>query len=101
MFRRRFLQIAALSSTGVFAPLATLASATSRTIIYRVKGFTCPTCAVGLDTLLQRQKGIVSSHSTYPEGKVTVSFHPDVVTDEAIRAYIAEMGFTVESEHGA
>jgi copper chaperone CopZ len=101
MFRRRFLQLAALSSTGAFAPLATLASTTSRTIIYRVKGFTCPTCAVGLDTLLQRQKGIVSSHSTYPDGKVTVSFHPDVVNDDAIRAFIAEMGFTVEAEHGA
>lgn len=99
MIRRRFLQLVALSGAGALAPLAVMEAAETKTITYMVKGFTCPTCAVGLDTLLGRQKGVVSSSSTYPEGKVTVRFHPTVVTDAAIKGFIAEMGFTVASEH--
>ncbi len=99
MIRRRFLHLVALSGVGALAPLAVMEAADTKTITYMVKGFTCPTCAVGLDTLLGRQKGIVSSNSTYPEGKVTVRFHPGVVTDAVIKSFIAEMGFTVTSEH--
>jgi len=57
-----------------------------------VKGFTCITCAVGLDTLLSKQKGILSSKSTYPEGKVTVKFEESAITEKAIEGFIAEMG---------
>jgi copper chaperone CopZ len=68
-----------------------------KTAVYQVKGFSCVTCAVGLDTLLGRQKGILSSRSTYPEGKVTVKFDPDAIKPEAIEGFIAEMGFAVAS----
>ena len=99
MFRRRFLQLVAFSSVGVVAPLEVMGAAATKSVTYLVKGFSCPTCAVGLDTMLRQQKGIASSKSTYPEGKVTVSFSPDVVTENAICAFIAEMGFVVEAGH--
>jgi hypothetical protein len=51
--------------------------------------------------MLRQQKGIVSSKSIYPEGKVTVSFNPNVVTEHAICAFITEMGFVVEAGHKA
>ena len=101
MFRRRFLQLVALSSTGALAPLEVVEAATARSVTYLVKGFSCPTCAVGLDTMLGKQKGIVSSKSTYPEGKVIVRFNPDVVTESGIKAFITDMGFTVEAKHQA
>ena len=41
----------------------------------------------------------MSSHSTYPEGKVTVRFDPGEITDAAVRAVIADAGFTIASEH--
>jgi copper chaperone CopZ len=94
MFRRRFLQIAAMASFGGLAPLE--ATAATNTVTWFVKGFSCITCATGLDTLLSQQKGIVSSKSTYPEGKVTVAFHPDQVTRQAIVQFIVDLGFTVE-----
>jgi hypothetical protein len=71
MIRRRFLQFVAVSGAGALAFEAS-GMGTARTMIYQVKGFTCATCAVGLDTLLSKQKGILSSEATYPEGKVTV-----------------------------
>jgi hypothetical protein len=51
--------------------------------------------------MLSRQKGIVSSKSTYPEGKVTVRFNPDKITESTIKAFIADMGFSVKDEHNA
>jgi copper chaperone CopZ len=100
MIRRRFLQLVAVSGAGALAFEAS-GMGTSRTMIYQVRGFTCPTCAVGLDTLLSKQKGILSSESTYPEGKVTVKFNQDVVTEKSIEAFIAEMGFTVAGNTAA
>jgi Cu+-exporting ATPase len=78
-----------------------MAAGARTTLILEVKGFTCITCAVGLDTLLGKEKGIVSSRSTYPEGKVMVVFDPKQCSEKAIREFIAEMGFSVVSSHSA
>ena len=96
MIRRQFIKLVALSSA-VAAPLEALAGTDHTTMVYLVKGFSCVTCAVGLDTLLGKEKGVLSSQSTYPEGKVTVSFNPNACSDEHIRNCIAEMGFTLAS----
>ena len=102
MFRRQFMQFVALSSVGALHPAETIAAAASRTTVsLEVKGFTCPTCAVGLDTILSKERGILSSHSTYPEGKVMVAFDPKQSSEQAIRKLIAEMGFTVVGCHPA
>src|ERR1700759_1328727 len=99
MFRRSFLQLITLAGVGGLAPLETMAAAATRTVIYQVTGFTCITCAPGLDTLLSRQKGVASSKSTYPEGKVTVAFDPRQITEQAIVAFITGLGFTVQPDH--
>jgi copper chaperone CopZ len=99
MFRRRFLQLITMASVGGLAPLEAVSAAATQTVMYRVKGFTCITCATGLDTLLSQQKGIASSKSTYPEGKVTVAFDPNQTTGPAIVAFITELGFTVQPVH--
>jgi copper chaperone CopZ len=99
MFRRRFLQLVTMASVGGIAPLEAVSAAATRTVIYQVKGFTCITCATGLDTLLSQQKGVVSSKSTYPEGQATVAFDPSRTTEQAIVAFITELGFTVQPDH--
>ena len=99
MIRRRFLQLIALSGVSSLAPVEALARGKSKTVIYQVKGFTCITCAVGLDTMLGKQRGVLSSQSTYPEGKVTVRFDPDSAAESSIRAFINDTGFTVVNIH--
>jgi len=95
MIRRRFLQLAAFSGVSALAPLEamakTAAGANAKTALFQVKGFSCPTCAVGLDT-------IVSSHSTYPEGKVSVQFDPAAINESSVRAVITDAGFTIAAE---
>jgi copper chaperone CopZ len=100
MFRRQFMHLVALSSVGALNPVESIAAAGPRsTLVLQVKGFTCPTCAVGLDTMLGKERGIVSSRSTYPEGKVTVVFDPKESSEDKIRGFIAEMGFSVVSSN--
>jgi len=96
MLRRRVLQFLAISGAGALA-FEPKGKATARTVIYQVRGFSCITCAVGLDTLLSKQKGILASKSTYPEGKVTIKFDPDAMDEKSIEGLISEMGFTVAS----
>jgi copper chaperone CopZ len=98
MFRRRFLQLVTMASVGTLAPIEGMSAGASKTVTYLVKGFSCITCATGLDTMLGQQKGITSSKSTYPQGKVTVGFDPHHVTEQAIVAFITDLGFTVQPE---
>jgi copper chaperone CopZ len=101
MFRRRFLQLCVPVSAGALAVFKVKRNAPATTVVYQVKGFTCITCAVGLDTMLRRQKGILSSESTYPDGQVAVHFYPDQIAENAIRRFIADTGFTVHGQHEA
>jgi Cu+-exporting ATPase len=107
MIRRKFIQLVALSGAGALAPFEAIvgspssADAKGKTAVFQVKGFSCLTCAVGLDTMFSRTKGIVSSHSTYPEGEVTVRFDPGMISDAAVRAVITDAGFTIAREHVA
>ena len=96
MLRRRVLQFLAISGAGALA-LEAKGTATGKTAIFEVRGFSCITCAVGLDALLSKQKGVLASKSTYPEGKVTVKFDPDAIEEKSIEGFIVEMEFSVAS----
>lgn len=80
--------------------LGTADAANTQNVTYRVNGFSCPTCALGLDTILRGLKGVLKSKATYPDGIVTVEFDNSQVTEQAIIALILEQGFTVEN-HGS
>jgi copper chaperone CopZ len=98
MFRRQFVRLIAAVGTGSVAAIAATEAKDGKTVTYVVKGFSCITCAVGLDTMLQKQKGIVSSKSSYPDGIVTITYDPKQASEESLRAFIAETGFTVAEE---
>lgn len=91
MFRRNFL-----ASIGAIGAVGSAAGASdNRTVTYRVKGFSCVTCAVGLDTMMSRQKGVVHAKSSYADATTTIEFKPAWVSEDSLKAAIAEMGFSV------
>lgn len=112
MIRRQFIKLAALSSATGLASVGALdalrnspangahESKDARTVTWHVRGFTCVTCAVGLETLLRRENGVVAANATYPQGMVTIRYHPDLVSQSALRSAIAELGFTADDEKG-
>jgi Cu+-exporting ATPase len=99
MLRRHFLRLVTAAGVAGAVPAGVLAATAHRTAVYTVKGFSCITCATGLDTMLGRQPGILSSKSTYPQGEVTVSYDPETTNEQAIIAFIGELGFIVEGKH--
>jgi copper chaperone CopZ len=96
MIRRQFIQLATLAGVSGLTAIGAVKAGETKTVTYHVKGFSCITCAVGLDTMLVRHKGIFRSKSTYPEGIVTIDFHPSLITESSIKGLISEIGFTVE-----
>ncbi len=100
MLRRRFIQLLTVAGAGGMATLGTLEAADTKIVTYQVKGFTCITCAVGLETLLRQQKGVVWAKASYPDASAAIKYRPATITEDQLKAFIAEMGFTAESEHG-
>jgi copper chaperone CopZ len=99
MFRRNFFKFVTLATTGAITPLEVMSAGASKTVAYHVRGFSCITCATGLDTMIRKEKGITSSSSTYPEGVATIGFDPEQTSEKNIKEFIAGLGFTVDDEH--
>jgi len=85
-----------LAGAGSLAPAAKAAQ--TKNVTYHIKGFSCITCAVGLDVMLRRNKGILRSHSTYPEAITTIEYEPKIIDTAKIQSLIAEMGFTANEQ---
>ncbi|HXE11388.1 MAG TPA: heavy-metal-associated domain-containing protein [Bryobacteraceae bacterium] len=99
MLRRNFLQRLTFAGAGGLAVLGKADVGETVKVTYSIKGFTCVTCAVGLDTLLRQQKGVIRSQSSYPEAKSVIVFDPRLISESELKAFIAEMGFSVAEEH--
>jgi len=103
MQRRRFVQLMTFAGVGglAAAEAAKHAIGETRTASWRVKGFTCVTCAVGLETMLGKQKGVQWVKATYPEAQVVIRYNPSAISEDALRGFISELGFTAEPEKNA
>lgn len=91
MIRRTFLGLTA--AAGGLAVLRAAEKPETKIAIYKVEGFWCPTCSVGLETLLTREKGILGATAAYPEGKTVVTYDARHISPAAIQALIESMGF--------
>ncbi len=98
MLRRRFIQFMTVAGAGSLTALGPLEASDTKTVTYKVKGFTCITCAVGLETLLRQQKGVVWATASYPDAIATIKYQPTTITEDQLKAFIADMGFTAETE---
>jgi copper chaperone CopZ len=92
MDRRKF--ICGASGAGAAAGLALAGGAAGRRVTYRIKGFSCVTCAVGLEVMLRGMKGVTAAKASYPEAKVVIDFDGRV-TEKALESFISECGFSV------
>jgi copper chaperone len=101
MLRRKFFQVMTIATTGALTPLEAIPATPKKIVTYHVRGFSCITCATGLDIMLSKQKGITSSSSTYPEGVATIRFDPDQISEQQIKDFISCLGFTVDNQPNA
>lgn len=103
MIRRQFIKLATLTGVTGLASLSALdalETKDTKTVTWRVHGFTCVTCAVGLETMLRQQKGVKSAEASYPMATVTIQFHPELVSEASLRSFITDIGFTADEQKG-
>ena len=96
MIRRRFLGLMTLTGLSGVAALSAKSFAEKSTVAYRVQGFTCVTCATGLETLLQRERGILCVKASYPAGLATITYDAKSITQADILNAIESMGFKAQ-----
>jgi Cu+-exporting ATPase len=101
MHRRSFIRT--LAGTGAGVALLKLGASEARStgnasVKWTVKGFTCVTCAVGLQTILERQAGIAWVKAEYPSGKVEIGFDSKTLAPAKIKQLIEQAGFRVTEE---
>ena len=95
MDRRNFLQRVTTGAATLSAAVPGSASET-REVSFQVTGFTCITCAVGLEVLLKQQPGVTRAQASYPEGSVVIGFDGRANTADGLQQFINRTtGFTV------
>jgi copper chaperone CopZ len=93
MIRRRFLGMMTLAGVGGVVAMEGMDLAEQKTVIFRISGFTCITCAVGLETLLQKERGVIRVTASYPESIATVTYHPRLTSEQSLVSFIESAGF--------
>jgi copper chaperone CopZ len=99
MIRRKFIGLLTLAGASSLAALKAANALEKKTVTYKISGFTCITCAVGLETLLQREKGIIAAKASYPDAVVTVIYDPKSIPEASIMEAIESMGFQAQALH--
>jgi copper chaperone CopZ len=95
MLRRDFICRVTAAGTAGASLARPVQPKENQSVTYKVKGFTCVTCAVGLEVMLRRQKGVTRANASYPESKVAIGFDKNLTSEKALKAFIVECGFSV------
>lgn len=103
MYRRNFIQ--ALAGAGASVSLLNAADTNettkeNATATWIVSGFSCATCAVGLQTILEKQKGIARVNAFYPSGEVQVGFDSNLIAASEIQRLVRNAGFEISHDKG-
>lgn len=96
MFRRDFIQRIAVGGAAGIAAAGAAPATDAAVVTYKITGFSCVTCAVGLEVMLRQQKGVLRAKASYPDAKVVIAYDPQLITEALIVAFIADKGFKAE-----
>jgi copper chaperone CopZ len=100
MFRRDFIQrLTIAAGAGSLASAETIVAAEGTLITFSVKGFSCVTCAVGLEVMLRQQKGVKRAKASYPDGTIAVRFDPGLITEGSLLEFIKGQGFMADKKN--
>jgi copper chaperone CopZ len=98
MIRRRFLGLATLAGVGGLVTMEGMDLTEQKMVTFRISGFTCITCAVGLETLLQKERGVIRVKSSYPANMATITYRPGVTSESALAEFIESVGFKASKQ---
>lgn len=94
MDRRNFIcGVGAIGTAGLTT--ADAAARETTAVTWKVKGFTCITCAVGLEVMLRQQEGVTRAKASYPQNTVAIGFDGKLTSEKVLKEFIAGCGFSV------
>lgn len=93
MDRRNFIRNVAVAGAAAGGSAEGATPKQDKAVKYSVEGFTCITCAVGLETLLKGEKGVVRATASYPNKSVEIGFDSHMTNEKALTDFIAVCGF--------
>lgn len=80
------------------APMALPKVKETRSVTWHVTGFTCITCAVGLEVMLRGMNGVARANATYPANQVSIGYDERLIDEKTLREFISVCGFTVTAD---
>ncbi|KAL5719685.1 P-type Cu(+) transporter [Ranunculus cassubicifolius] len=69
--------------------------AKARTVMFKVGGMECSSCAVSIESVLGKHKGIESVMVSPLQGQAVVQYKPELITVASIKESIEDLGFLV------
>jgi len=66
--------------------------------LYHIEGMHCASCAVLINKILSKQKGVVSANANFGSEKLIVQFNPDEISEEKIAKLVKDLGYILVSE---
>ncbi len=88
------VQAADAQGTAPSANHSATAVRASRRASFQVRGFTCITCAVGLEVMLRGVRGVTEASASYAENRVVIAFDEQLTSEDALKQFIAACGFS-------
>ncbi len=70
--------------------------APAKTLLSQIGGMDCGSCAKTIEASLQQMSGVVEASVNFAAGKLSVSYEPHLLSEEAIRNRVTALGYTVE-----
>jgi copper chaperone CopZ len=62
-------------------------------ITLQIQGMECPNCAMKMESIEDRLKGVLRAEASYHKALLTVEFLDELTSEEAIRAEVARLGY--------
>lgn len=93
MDRRNFIRNVAATVPAASLTLEAATSKETASVKFSVEGYTCITCAVGLETLLKLEKGVVRASASYPGKSAEVGYDSHLTSEKALVDFIGQCGF--------
>lgn len=67
----------------------------TRTIVLKISGMHCASCAMDIDMTLEEMDGILEASTSYARSETQVKFDPDRVNEDKITGIIKTVGYDV------
>lgn len=65
------------------------------TVIFKIEGMHCTSCAMNIDGELEDTEGVISATTNYAKSKTVISYDPSKVTQDKLKQVIESLEYSV------